>query len=315
MRRTAILIMSLLVASLVLFLLLRLLPGDPAAALLSVGADQAQIEAARAQVGSDLPIAKQFASFLADMFRLDLGTSFVNNASVLDEIGARLTVTIPLALIGFMLSMMIAVPLGIISGVNTDRWYAQVISVISQVGLAVPAFWMGILLVLVFSIKLGWLPSGGYPASGWDKPGSVLTSLVLPAITIALIIAASQLRYVRSATLDVLGSDYMRTARAMGASFPEAFMRHGLPNGSIPVISILGIELSTAFLGAVVIERVFTLPGLGSMLLTAIEQRDYPNIQGVLMISTLLVLIVGFLADVLQRIIDPRLRQSKGLMQ
>lgn len=307
-RRAAILVLSLIVASLVLFILLRLLPGDPAAALLSVGADPEQIAAARAQVGSDLPIWQQFFKFLSDLAQFNLGTSFVSGASVAEEVGTRLNVTLPLTFFAVLLALIISVPLGIISAVKSDKWYGAAISIVSQLGIAIPAFWMGMLLVLIFAIRIRLFPSGGFPGHGWADPLDTLHSLVLPVVTIALIMAASLLRYVRTATLDVLGSDYLRTARALGASFTEAFVVHGIRNASIPVISILGIELGSAFLGAVVIERVFNLPGLGSMLLLGIEQRDYPNVQGVLFISTLLVLLVGFFADLAQRLIDPRLR-------
>src|SRR5690606_10217030 len=250
----------------------------------------------------------QFATFLGNIARLDLGTSFVSRASVLEEIGNRLSVTLPLTLLGFVLAILLAVPLGILSAVRSKRWYGAAISVISQLGIAIPVFWVGILLVTLFAINLRWLPSGGFPLRGWRNFAEAATGMVLPALTIGLVMGASLLRYVRAATLDVLGSDYLRTARALGASFPEALIRHGLRNGALPVISILGIELASTFLGAVVIERVFTLPGLGSMLLLAIQQRDYPNVQGVLFFSTLLVLLIGFAADLAQRLIDPRLR-------
>lgn len=303
-----ILIASLLIAAVVLFLLLRLLPGDPANALLGVGATPDQIAAARAQVGSDQPLWQQFFGFLGNLARFDLGTSFVSRAAVLEEIGNRMSVTLPLTILGFITALVIAVPLGIIAAVRSTRWYGAAISVISQLGIAIPVFWLGILLVTLFAINLRLLPSGGFPLKGWVNFGEAATAMILPVITIALVMAASLLRYVRAATLDVLGSDYIRTARSLGASFPEALVRHGLRNGAVPVVSIIGIELASTFLGAVVIERVFSLPGLGSMLLLAIQQRDYPNVQGVLFVSTLLVLLIGFAADLLQRLIDPRLR-------
>ncbi|MBU1306083.1 MAG: ABC transporter permease [Alphaproteobacteria bacterium] len=291
-----------------LFVLLRLLPGDPANALLGVGATDAQIAAARAQLGSDQPLATQFVQYLGNIARFDLGTSFVSRASVIGEIGNRMAVTVPLTLLGFLLALVIAIPLGIIAAVRAHTWYGWLISVVSQLGIAIPVFWLGILLVTAFSINLRWLPSGGFPLRGWQNLGEAATGMVLPVLTVALVMAASLLRYVRAATLDVLGSDFLRTARALGSGFAEALLRHGLRNGAVPVISILGIELASTFLGAVVVERVFSLPGLGSMLLLAIQQRDYPNLQGVLIVSTLLVLLIGFFADLLQRLIDPRLR-------
>lgn len=289
-------------------MLLRLLPGDPANALVSVGADAAQIEAARKQVGSDLPLYEQFLRFAGSLARFDLGNSFVSGAPVLAEIGKRLIVTVPLTLLAFIVAIAVAVPLGILSVVRQNRWYGGLISVVSQLGIAVPVFWIGILLVTLFAVNLRLFPSGGFPSRGWQSPGVALQALVLPVATIAIVMSASLIRYVRSATQDVLGSDYLRTARALGATFSEALIRHGIRNGAVPVISVLGIELASTLLGAVVVERVFALPGLGSMLLLGIEQRDYPNVQGVLFISTLLVLLLGFAVDLLQRLIDPRLR-------
>jgi peptide/nickel transport system permease protein len=304
----AILALSLVIAAAVLFVLLRLLPGDPASALLSVGADAQQIAAAREQVGSNLPLLEQFTRFLGSLARFDLGTSFVSGVPVLEEIANRLTVTLPLTFLSFLLAIVIAVPLGIVAAVKADRWYGALLSTVSQLGIAIPVFWVGILLVAVFAVNIRIFPSGGFPLRGWVNFGQAAHALVLPVVTIGIVMASSLLRYVRSATQDVLGSDYLRTARALGSSYPEALVRHGIRNGAVPVISILGIELASTFLGAVVVERVFTLPGLGSMLLLGIEQRDYPNVQGVLFISTLLVLLIGFAADLVQRMIDPRLR-------
>ncbi len=216
LRQFAILILSLLIAAVVLFVLLRLLPGDPANALLSVGADQQQIEAAREQVGSNLPLYEQFLRFVGSLARFDLGTSFVSGKPVVEEIATRLTVTVPLALLGFALAVAIAVPLGILSAVKANRWYGAAISTVSQLGIAIPVFWVGILLVTVFAVNLRLFPSGGYPRRGWQNEGQVLYALALPVLTIGLVMAASLIRYIRSATQDVLGSDYLRTARASG---------------------------------------------------------------------------------------------------
>ena len=281
--------MSLLFAAVVLFALLRLLPGDPANALVGVGATPDQIAAARAQVGSDLPLAAQFVSFVGSLARFDLGNSFVSKASVGGEILDRLTVTVPLTLFAFVLAILLAVPFGIIAATRADRWYGAAISVVSQLGIAIPVFWVGILLVTVFAINLKLFPSGGFPRRGWEDPLNVMRDLALPVLTVAIVMASSLLRYVRSATQDVLGSDYLRTARALGSGFGEALVRHGIRNGSVPIISILGIELA-------------------STLLLGISQRDYPNVQGVLFVSTLLVLLIGFVADIIQRLVDPRLR-------
>ncbi|MCI0158255.1 ABC transporter permease [Leifsonia shinshuensis] len=310
LRRTAFLLVSLLLAMVVLFFLLRVLPGDPANALLSASATPEQIKAAQDQVGSNLPLPEQFANWFGSLLTLNLGQSFITSLPVGPEIASRLAVTVPLTLLSFALALVLALPIGFVAAWKADRWYGLVLSAFSQLGIAVPVFWVGILLVDAFAIDLRWFPSGGFPRDDWADPAAALQSLALPVITIAIVMSASIARYVRSATLDVIGSDYLRNARALGSGFGRAMWRHGLRNGAVPIISILGIELATTFLGAVVVESVYTLPGLGSMLLTAIQQHDYPDIQGILFVSTLLVLIVGFLADIAQRLIDPRLRQS-----
>jgi peptide/nickel transport system permease protein len=309
-RRLAFLVVSLFLASAVLFVLLRLLPGDPANALLSVGASKEQIAAARHSIGSDKPLLQQFLPWLGSLVTFDFGNSFISSLPVGPEIATRLSVTVPLTLAAFVLALLIAVPVGFVAAWRSRTWYGSLLNGVSQLGIAVPAFWIGILLVTVFALKVQVLPSGGFPPDGWADFPAAVRSLVLPVITVALVMSASLIRYVRSATLDVLGSDYLRTARALGDSFLGAVRRHGVRNASVPVVSILGIELATTFLGAVVVESVFALPGLGSMLIQGISQHDYPVIQGVLFVSTLAVLVIGFLADLAQRLIDPRLRDG-----
>ncbi|MFI1589978.1 ABC transporter permease [Streptomyces halstedii] len=308
LRRFVFLLVSLALASVVLFALLRLLPGDPANALTSVGASPEQIAAARHSIGSDQPLPEQFTHWLGQLVSGDLGTSFVSTLPVGPEVASRLDLTIPLTLAAFVLAVLIAVPAGFVAAYKRHTWYGALLSGVSQLGIAVPVFWLGMILVAVFALNAGWLPAGDFPPDGWAVPGEAVRSLVLPVVTIALVMSASLIRYVRSATLDVLGSDYLRTARALGSSFGQAMWRHGLRNASVPVVSVLGIELASTLLGAVVVESVFALPGLGSMLVTGIAQHDYPVVQGVLFVSTLAVLLIGFAADLVQRVIDPRLR-------
>ncbi|MGW6357084.1 ABC transporter permease [Streptomyces sp. NPDC055092] len=308
LRRLAFLVVSLVLASIVLFVLLRMLPGDPANALTSVGASPEQIAAARHSIGSDRPLPEQFTHWMGQLATGDLGTSFVSSLPVGPEVVQRLSVTVPLTLSAFVLAVLIAVPAGFVAAYKRRTWYGALLSGVSQLGIAVPVFWLGMILIVVFALNAGWLPSGGFPQDGWSDPAQAIRSLVLPVVTIALVMSASLIRYVRSATLDVLDSDFLRTSRALGSSFGQAMWRHGLRNASVPVISILGIELASTLLGAVVVESVFALPGLGSLLATGIAQHDYPVIQGVLFVSTLAVLLIGFAADLVQRIIDPRLR-------
>ncbi|HWS34776.1 MAG TPA: ABC transporter permease [Actinoplanes sp.] len=307
LRRTAILLGSLFGAAVALFVLLRLLPGDPANALLPVGATAEQIEAARRELGTDAPLPAQFLTWLHDLVTLDLGRSLVSSLGVGDEITGRLPVTIPLTLAAFLLAVLIAVPVGVLAAARADRWYGPVINAIAQLGIAVPAFWVGLLLITVFALNLRLLPAGGFPPDGWADPAAATEALILPVITIAVVMSASLIRYVRAATLDVLNADFLRTARALGAGPVEAFLRHGLRNAAVPVIAVLAMELATTFLGAVVVESVFALPGLGGMLTRGISQHDYPVIQGVMLVSTATVLLVGFLGDLAQRLVDPRL--------
>lgn len=312
LRRGALLIISLVIAMLLIFMLLRLLPGDPANALLSVGATPEQIAAAQAQVGSDQPLFTQLTTWIGQMLRFDLGESLITGAAIGPEVGARLVITGPLTLMAFLLALVGSLFAGVVSAVRADRWYGIAFSAFAQLGIAMPVFWVGIILVWIFGLGLGWFPTGGFPVDDWGDPVGALSSLVLPAIAIAIVMGASLTRYVRSATLDVLGSDYIRTARAHGSGFGEALWRHGLRNGSVPVISVLGIELASALLGAVVVESVFALPGLGSYLVDGIAKHDFAAIQGVLVVTTLIVLLVGFAADIAQRFVDPRLRKSVG---
>lgn len=309
-RRMMVLVISLFLASTTLFVLLRMLPGDPANALLTVGATPEQVAAARHSVGSDLPMLQQFWNWLHDLVTFQFGTSLIGNVPVGPEINSRLSVTVPLTLISFFIAITIAVPLGFIAAYKAKTWYGALLNSVSQLGIAIPVFWVGVILILIFALRLMVLPAGGFPPTGWGDPGQALRSLLLPVITIALVMSASLTRYVRSATLDVLNSDYLRTSRSLGSSFMEAMWRHGIRNAASPVVSILGMELATTFIGAVVVEAVFALPGLGSLLVQGIAQRDYPIIQGILFVSTMAVLIIGFLADLAQRFIDPRLSKS-----
>lgn len=309
LRRLAFLVVSLVLASIVLFVLLRMLPGDPANALTSVGASPEQIAAARHSIGSDRPLPEQFTHWMGQLATGDLGTSFVSSLPVGPEVVQRLSVTVPLTLSAFVLAVLIAVPVGLRRRVQAPDLVRRP----AQRGVPTGHRRTGVLARHdphrgVRAERRLRLPSGGFPQDGWSDPAQAIRSLVLPVVTIALVMSASLIRYVRSATLDVLDSDFLRTSRALGSSFGQAMWRHGLRNASVPVISILGIELASTLLGAVVVESVFALPGLGSLLATGIAQHDYPVIQGVLFVSTLAVLLIGFAADLVQRIIDPRLR-------
>jgi peptide/nickel transport system permease protein len=305
------LLVSFAVALLVLFVLLRLLPGDPANALLPADATLEQIAAAQAKVGSDIPLARQMAQWFTGVIRGDFGESYVSGIPVAPEVRSRLSVTIPLTLVSFVFAAILASVIGFIAAYKNNRWYAAVLTGITQLGLAIPIFWVGIVFVWIFALVLRILPSGGWPPEGWAHPGAAIRALVLPTATIVFMMSATLARYIRASVLNVLDSGYIRSSRALGFSQVYSFIYHGIRNACVPVISILGIELSSTLLGAVVVENIFSLPGLGSMLTKAIAQHDYPSIQGVLLTTTFLVLVIGFVADVVQRILDPRLRNSR----
>lgn len=308
-RRFLILVTSFASALVVIYVLLRIIPGDPSDSLVPIGATPTQILAAKHAVGTDKPLIAQFGHWISQIVRLRFGNSYISGSPVAPEIFARLRITLPLTLIAFALAILIAIPVGIAAARKGERWYGRVLNTISQFGIAIPVFWVGLIGIYAFALKLMILPAGGFPANGWSDFGGALKSLVLPVFTIAFVMSASLARYIRSATLDVLNSDFLRTSRSLGFSFREALWSHGVRNAAAPVISILGIELATTFVGAVVVETVFALPGLGSLLVKAIQENDYATVQGVLFVSTLIVMISGFAADALQKWLDPRLNR------
>ncbi|HLS63239.1 MAG TPA: ABC transporter permease [Ruania sp.] len=306
--RLGMLLASLLLASVVVFLILRLLPGDSAGVSLGVGTTADQLDQLRRDLGTDQPVLVQYGQWVSGLVTGDAGTSFVSRLPVAELITDRLSITVPLSLGAFVLSVLISVPVGVLAAVRRRSPLGVAVSTLSQLGVAVPVFWVGVLLIFAFSLNLGWLPPGGFPRGGWTDPGAAIQALALPVLTVAVAMSSVMVRYVRSATLDVLGQDYIRTARSLGYSRTQALARHGLRNGAVPVVSILGIELATSLLGAVVVEAVFALPGLGSLLLSSVLGRDLPVVQTLVLAITAVVLVVNFAVDLLQRWIDPRLR-------
>jgi peptide/nickel transport system permease protein len=226
---------------------------------------------------------------------------------VTDLVAERLWITVPLSLLAILISTAIALPLGVLAAANRDRAADRAVLVFSQLGVAVPNFWLGILFILLFSTALGWFPAGGFP--GWDKgAGAALQALLLPAVALALPQAAVLTRVTRSATLEVIGADFVRTARAKGVDRAGTLRRHVVPNALIPVTTILGLQLSFFFGGAILVENVFNLPGLGRLAYQALNQRDLVVIKDIVLIFSGLVIVVNFLVDIGYAILDPRLR-------
>ena len=301
--------LSLLVASVVVFALMSLLPGNAAQVALGTNATSEAVAALEAQYGLDRPPLIRYFHWMGGMLTGDFGTSYVTGAEITPVIVDSVQVTAILVIAAIALSILIAVPLGTFAALEQRNWIGVTISAISQVGIAIPNFLAAIILVIIFSLTLGWFPS-----QGWMAPieglGGFLLRLVLPVVSLALVQAAVLTRYVRSAVLDVMREDYIRTARAKGLTRTKALFVHGLRNAAIPVITVAGVQLATLLVGAVIIEQIFVLPGIGSELVRAVANRDLVAVQGIVMVLVLLVLIINLIVDILVPIVDPRIRNA-----
>ncbi|MFD7292132.1 ABC transporter permease [Streptomyces sp. NPDC059897] len=306
-QRIAILLASLFVSSVVVFAFMAVLPGDPARVALGTGASDSAVAQLRAQFGLDRPLVDQYLGWLHDLVTFDLGNSYISQTPIGPQLADRLLVTLWLVGTGMVIAILVAVPLGTLMAVRHRKPSGLVLSALSQVGVAVPAFLAGILMITVFAVGLGWLPANGWTPPA-DDPVLFLKQLLMPALSLGLVQAAVLTRYVRSSVLDVLREDYLRTARAKGLRPMKALARHGLRNASVPVVTVLALQLATLLVGAVVIERVFVIPGLGSLLLDSVAGRDLIVVQDVVMIVAAAVLLVNFLVDLAYLVIDPRLR-------
>jgi peptide/nickel transport system permease protein len=308
--RLVLLLAGLLVASVLIFLALRVLPGDVAQLVAGTNSTPEQVEAIRDRLDLDRSPLLQYADWIGGIFRGDLGTSLLTGTSVADELAAKAQVTAPLGAMALGFALVFSIPLGVASALRRGRAGGTALSVAAQLLAAVPVVWAGMMLVVVFAVWLGWLPAQGFPRNGWADPGGALRSLVLPALTIGVVEGAMLLRFVRSATLQALGQDYVRTAAAKGLTRTRALLSHGLPNVALSIVTVLGLQIAGIVVGAVVIEQLFTLPGVGRMLVTDVGARDLPKVQGELLVLTGFVLVVGFLVDLAHRLIDPRQREA-----
>lgn len=310
-RRLVQLLVSLLVASLLIFLALNALPGDAAAAIAGVNADPAEIAAIRAKLGLDRPVLLRYLSWLHGLVTGDLGHSVISGDSVTSLIAPRFGVTLSLVLIGMTLSLLIALPLGMFAAVHRRRFRGAAVAALSQLGMAVPAFLAAIVLILVFGVELQWLPAGGY-VDIQRNPGEWFRHLILPSVSLALVNGSLLARYVRASFIDVLHEDWFRTSRAVGWTTWRALFRHGLRNAALSIVTVFGLQVATVFVGAIVIEQVFALPGVGTLLLDEVNKRDLVVVQSLVMILVALVLVINTLTDVLYAALDPRLRVGVG---
>ena len=306
-RRLTALMVTLLVASLLIFLLLEILPGDPAAVILGVGAQEDTLRALRAELGLDLPAPVRYLNWLGEVLQGDLGRSYTYDTPVQELLLNRVELSLPLALLAILLSTGIAIPLGVFAASRHRKVADTGIMGFAQLGVAVPNFWFAILLILLFSVKLGWFSAGGF--AGWDAGWfPAFKSLVLPAVALALPQAAILARVTRSSVLETVQEDYIRTARAKGLSRSQALWRHAVRNALIPVVTILGLQLSFLLAGTIIIDNVFYLPGVGRLLFQAIAQRDLMVVKNLVLVLAATVVLINFLVDLLYAVLDPRLR-------
>lgn len=308
--RLTLLVLGLVVASALIFLTLRVLPGDVALLVAGVGSSPEQIAAIRESMGLNRSLAEQYLEWIGGVLRGDLGTSLLTGSSVAGEIAQKAEVTFPLGILSLVIAIAFSVPLGVLSALRRGRAGGTAMSVTAQTVAAVPVVWAGMMLVVVFAVWLGWLPAQGFPRAGWEDPAAALRALILPALTIGVVEGAMLMRFVRSATLQAMGQDYVRAAAAKGLTRTTALIRHGLPNVGLSVITVLGLQVAGIIVGAVVIEQLFSLPGIGRMLVADVGARDLPKVQGELLVLTGFVLVVGFVVDIVHRLIDPRQREA-----
>ncbi len=299
---------GLILASLIIFVSLRLLPGDVAQVIGGTTASPEQVEAIRVRLGLDRPLPLQYVDWLGGVFSGQLGNSVVSGTPIAAEITQKAQVTVPLTLYSLLVALAVALPFGVFAAYRRRALASRALSVLGVVAAAVPAVWAGLIGIVLFSSWLGWLPAQGFPRGGWDDPVAAIRSLTLPALTIGLIEGAILFRFVKSATLSALGAEHVRTAMSRGYTRLGALIRHGLPGVGLSVVSMLGLQVAALLVGAVVIEQLFNLPGLGRMLVADVGNRDLIKVQSTLFVLTAVILALGALIDVVHRLIDPRLR-------
>ena len=306
-KRLGSLCLSLIVASLVIFACIEIVPGDSASFMLGINAQPDTIQALRVELGLDQSLAQRYLGWVGGLLGGDMGTSYTYRTPVSDIVSDRLQVSLPLALYALMLTVVVAFPVGILAAARRGSVTDITVMGATQLGVAIPNFWFAILMVILFAINLRWFSAGGFP--GWDAGiFSAMKALTLPAIALALPQASILARVMRSSLLDTLSEDYMRTARAKGLTRRQVLWRHALRNAMIPVLTIIGLQFSFLLAGAIIIENVFFLPGLGRLVFQAITQRDLIVVESVVMLLVFAVILLNFFVDIAYAWVDPRLR-------
>jgi peptide/nickel transport system permease protein len=306
-KRLATLLPTLVFVSMLIFGLQQLLPGDPALILAGEEQDPSVIAFLRAKLHLDEPLPLRYFYWVSGVFHGDLGESVRTQQPVLELVLQKLPVTVELALLAFTIALVIGIPAGIVSAVGRGTWWDMLANGFALWGISTPNFWLGILMILLFSVQLGWLPASGY-VSPFEDLGANLAAMVMPAFVLGNAIAAVLMRHTRSAMLQVLGSDYVRTARAKGLSRRVVVLRHALRNALVPIITLGALELGTLLSGAVLTEQVFTIPGFGKLIVDAVFNRDYAVVQGVVLVTASTYILLNLLADLAYFAVNPRLR-------
>ena len=308
LRKTGMMLLSLSLSAVVIFALIEVIPGDPAQFMLGLGADEANLRALRDELGLDLPPVERFLAWTGGMLTGDFGLSYTYRIPVIDVVGERLLVSLPLAGMAMAMVLALAPVLAILAAWQRGRILDRALDTVTQIGIAIPGFWLALLLIHGFALSLGWLPAGGF--SGWRHGiGQGLAALVLPALALAVPQVAILGRIMREELFQTMGQEYFRTARAKGLSRFEAIHRHALRNALLPTLTIAGMQFSFLLAGAIIIENVFSLPGLGRLLFQAIAQRDLIMVESVVMLLVFAVIIISFLVEMAYGLADPRVRE------
>jgi ABC-type dipeptide/oligopeptide/nickel transport system permease component len=303
-RRVVALVPTLLGALTVIFMVVHLIPGDPVLVILGENFTQAAYDATQHRLGLDQPLLTQYVTYMGEIATGNFGDSFRTKRSIIDDIASQFPYTLELALASLLMSLVIGIPSGMIAALYRNRLPDQICTVFALLGVCTPGFWLGVMLIYFLSLQLDLLPSIG--AASLDDPVKMIQTLILPSITLGAANAALIARISRSALLDVLGQDYIRTARAKGLSATKVVVRHALKNGLIPVVTVVTLELGQLLAGSAIIEIVFSRPGLGHLLIDAVLNRDYPQVQATLVFFVLMVSLTSLIGDLLYPLIDPR---------
>ena len=306
-RRAFISAVTLLLITVIVFTGVRMIPGDPARVLGGTDADSAGLEEIREKYGLNDPVPIQYLRWLSLAVRGDLGESIRTRTSVAWTVAIKAPITIELALLSLLVAVSIAIPIGVLAAVRRNTAWDVLASSISLCGVSIPNFWLGIMLILLVSVRFGWLPASGFVPIGEDLVGN-LKRMLMPALVLGSGLAAALMRQTRNAMIEVLSTDYVRTARAKGLAQPAVVLRHALRNGLIPVVTILGLQMGALMGGAVVTESIFVLPGFGRLIVEAVFTRDYPVVQGVVLLTASSYVVINLLVDVSYTVLNPRIR-------